>query len=349
MLGIKKSITIRNLTEELVEGLKALAESRDRTMEGEVRTALRSWVETNLKGNAEPQIPKRYAEISERINQALQLVSETPSLIVGSSKKGFTGAHLAEGIGEQYVQPVYDWMEGKAEPSFEALDRIAEWCGVDADWLKTGTGTPYLVQNVRVPESPFQGAFWLLKISEENVKSPLSRLRFIRQAGKRGQLMIIREYTVGFDIYTTPYVVSNDTGAGGRASLESLCEIWQVLYCLYTARDIEKNSGLMITSHIVSEHVWERLESGNVNPGRIIFRDCGNSPWWEDIWDKDMLAKHRDAAGRGNEETYWPGYISLATSLQAEIQKRSPKLKELLAHLKYEPTSEYFKAGAEYH
>lgn len=342
MLGIKKSITIRGLTEETVEALKGLAESRDRTMEGEVRTALKAWIENSQPTNVvnTTQAPQRFVETAERINLALKLASLTSSLAWPDRKKGFTGAHLAEGIGETHAQPVYDWLNGKAEPSFSELERIAEWCAVDPDWMKTGTGTPYAVENIRVPEHPFYGAFWLLKMSEEDPIPKVKRLRFIRREGSRGELMIVRQYDNGFDICGTPYVVSDDTGNGGRASLESLCKIWRVLYAIYTNNNATKVSGLLITSHIVRDEIWDQLSSGYENPDHLIQKFGGNSPWWEDIWDHSMLAKH-------TEDQYWPGYRSLASSLQSSIQKNDPELSKKVTDLKYADFEKFFAVARE--
>jgi len=342
MLGIKKSITIRGLTEETVEALKWLAESRDRTMEGEVRTALKAWIESGQSANVENtnQTPQRFVETAERINLALKLASLTSSPSGAEKKKGFTGAHLAEGIGESYEQPVYDWLSGKSEPSFSELERIADWCAVDPDWMKTGTGTPYTVENIRVPEHPFYGAFWLLKMREEEPIPKVKRLHFLRREGPRGELMIVRQYDNGFDVYGTPYVVSDDTGSGGRASLESLCKIWRVLYAIYTSKPAGKFSGLLITGHIVRDEIWDQLSSGYENPDYLIRKFGGNTPWWEDIWDNSMLAKH-------TEDSYWPGYLSLASSLQSSIQKDDPELSKKVTDLKYADLEKFFAVARE--
>ncbi|UNC16240.1 hypothetical protein FE249_18650 (plasmid) [Acidiphilium multivorum] len=295
-------IVIRSLDESGVAQLKELAVQNRRSMEAEAREALHAWVKR-------PSMHGRLAELSARLQAALALAAQTPPSKY-EDRGGFTHADLARGIGLDFVTPVDQWFEGVAEPTMSQVEAIAEWCGVSNEWLNFGRGAPYLIRNQRIPLEPAEGALWLLGVDNDS-PTGLKRLHFVRRNSKAGELMVVREWGVKTDAFHTPYHVSAETGAGGRFDLVHLLLVWKALYRLYTKSNLLSDT--MISSHIVSDNIWNELSEGQVNRSAIFDRSIAKLHWWEDIWDKNMWAK-RDS------DAYWPGWKSLCESLHAEIE-----------------------------
>lgn len=295
-------ILIRNIAESIIARIKDKATHNQRSMEAEAREALQSWVKN-------PILPRRLKELSERLQIALELASQTPWRM-HEDRGGFTHADLAKGIGLELVMPVDQWFEGSAEPTMSQVEAIADWCGVSNEWLNFGRGAPYPLESHRIPLDPAEGAFWLLGSDNESL-TRLKHLRFVRRDSKAGELMVVRQWGVKTDAFITPYHVSFETGAGGRLDLRHLLLVWKMLYQLYTKS--HKINDLIISSHVVSDNIWNALCDGLVNRGDIFERSTTRKLWWEDIWDKKMLS-------HDNSMEYWPGWSSLCVTLQQEIE-----------------------------
>lgn len=297
-------LMIRSLDEAIDSKLKAMASQAERSKEAEARVALRHWVERQPAS-------KWQQEITGRIRRALELAA-SPICVQRGEDYTISPARLAEGIGEEYIGPVQGWIEGTHEPSVSQIRSIAQWCGVEEDWLISGEGVPYRAEYERIPENPGEGALALLAGQRDDITT-LKALRFFRVEGRRGELTFLRHYKDGkARVFTTPYVVPGnlvaETGNGGRSSLKHLLLIWQMLYTIYTESDMVSN--LMISSHVIPEDLERRLRQGNDNPLALIER-LRSEPWWEDIWDSTQISR----------SNYWPGWRETCAELQTEVER----------------------------
>lgn len=291
------SLTIRNLDDTLINALKRKAGASARSVEAELRIALKAWADQSAMMQVEA--------VSQRLQQAIAL-AENGRASDFSTRPPYSAARLADAIGEDHVTPVAQWIEGIAEPSLSQLKAIAAYCSVSADWLAYGEGTPYLCEYDRIPENAGQGVLWLLDADPQTLKTHLQGLRFIRCAGERGGLLLVKQWADKDLVIRTPYVVSEDTGGGGRSSLRNLTQVWHLLYQVYSECDLAPD--LAITSHIASERTYRQLQDGWHNPSALL-HDLPSQPWWEDIWDSNEFAR----------SNYWPGWKKLCTDLYEEI------------------------------
>ncbi|MCP1232068.1 FitA-like ribbon-helix-helix domain-containing protein [Acetobacter indonesiensis] len=304
------SLTIRNLDDTLINALKRKAGASARSVEAELRIALKAW--------ADQPAMMQIEAVSQRLQQAIAL-AENGRVSDFSTRPPYSAARLADAIGEDQVTLVAQWIEGIAEPSLSQLKAIANYCSVSPDWLVYGEGTPYLCEYDRIPENAGQGALWLLDADPTTLKTHLQGLRFIRCAGERGGLLLVKQWADKDLVIRTPYVVSDDTGGGGRSSLRNLTQVWHLLYRIYGECNLAPD--IVITSHIVSERTYRQLQDGWHNPSALI-HGLPSQPWWEDIWDSNQFAR----------SNYWPGWNKLCAGLYEEVSdsNREANIRELI-------------------
>lgn len=271
-------LTIRNLKTEILDKLNGLASVNERSVEGEARYALARWTES---GHLDTRVDELYRE---KISKRLMILMQQKNELKNSSLKP---SHVAESMGLDKGSIVEKWIVGEVEPTFEELNRLADYFSVDSRWLKHGDGVPFSKSYTRIPESPKEAIEWLFKKEQYD---GLNKIVFIRNSS--GSIYIVKVYDNAQSIvYDTPYVLDSSVGSGGFNSIIKLFIFWEELYKQYT------KGGILIQSYILDENYSKELCEGNTDPLVILKKQEINEPWWEDVWESDE-EKLRE---------YWPG------------------------------------------
>lgn len=290
-------ITVRNLQPSICSALAALANQRDRSVEAEARRALSAWVEPYLQEQA------RSTRLA-RLSQSLRYLQEEIDLLPGVPKA--TVSRVAQRLGSSHAVPVERWFIGEDEPSFADLANIARLLGCSENWLMHGEGEPFPSRFTRLPENALGGADLLLEPEDPGEK--LVSLCLVRSQSTTGEFAFVKRFTDWrAQLYSTPYHISEEIGAGGEAGLAWLTLSLEAVYARWSGH----GSPAMIAGYLVPEDVFAKLLSGKHHPLRML-RDADRSTWWEDIWDEKQFG----------QMSYWPGWDSLVVRIRNVIAAR---------------------------
>lgn len=294
-------IAVRSISDAVMKGLEALALRHDRSLEGEARFALRSWVEPLMQ---QAEQSTRRTEVSARLRELLQSVNGT------SYRPFLKPSHIAEEIGEDHAEEVEKWFIGKTEPSFRQLDKVAEFLGGVPVWLRHGDRQPFSVEQQRIPEDLTKAIEWLLDVEGDTQK--VDSLHLVRSEGEAGSFAVVKRYGKWrCKTFLTPYHISEVIGAGGESSLAVLSVILRLLYKYYVRKG---KPDLIIQSHIFNENAFNQLAVGRVHPVTLL-DSSGKVPWWEDFWDASMFRDERKGQ-------YWVGWRSVCERIYDVVEQR---------------------------
>lgn len=142
-----QKLQARNVPDDLYERVATAAASSDRSLEGEVRHAL---------ALAYPVAGAEVMTLRQQWQQGTaQRLRQLVAQLQGDDFWQFRGpgtlVQLARHVGEDSPARFFDWMDGLAELSYEAADRIACFTGCSADWLLEGRTDPFLVADIGNP------------------------------------------------------------------------------------------------------------------------------------------------------------------------------------------------------
>lgn len=220
----------------------------------------------------------------------------------------YTPSLLAEKAGFDSPVDVLAAFEGDKDLSFDQLDRLAYQLGVNPAYLKHGEPSLYPIgREVRLPGIVSEAIDALFE-PEPSTGALVKRLHFFRANNDRGCLVIVRIFTTdGFDVWQTPYVLSDQIGNTGERDQVFLCELLESLYARYTAHDLPAAPGLIIRSFLADPALLGGQIGFQCHPLRWS-RVSLESAWWEDLWD--------DGAPSAQVE-HWDGMKALRSSILA--------------------------------
>lgn len=222
----------------------------------------------------------RKQELAERLNLAMNHVNHLPKI-----RADLSPARIANELGEEYGEDFELYFSGQLEASFGQLEKIADYLGIDATWLKFGTKSIYDISYVRLPRDVESAIAWLTN------EGQTKQVYFLREDSAEGALLIItRSSDWVCNIYMTPYHISECIGTTGENDLIALFKLWRRL--------CEKGNGMSISGYMIDKDSYIEITSGFSHPLKILNR-LELSSWWEDIWDKNM------------KRSYWNGYEAL--------------------------------------
>lgn len=222
----------------------------------------------------------RKRELSDRLIIAIQWLNS-------SQFKEIKYSHLAEQLGYETAEIFLDWVQGKQEPTFSELRKIAQFFGVNQDWLIHGDGhpTPHAFFEVSGnPEIDIPKLFQTQGITDQEIiLSQIKKINFIRNLSTEGELVIVREFKSGYaDVLETRAHVSTSIGEGGRITLQAFARLWASLY-----NSTYRN---LIDSYLLNKSKFNQIREFDVHPLSII-RHTPASFWWEEVW-KNGLNPH---------------------------------------------------------
>ena len=218
-------------------------------------------------------------------------------------------SRVAEALGYDNVITIEDWFEGRKEPSFEELNKLAEYFGCQSDWLMHDENRPFVKEQFEFGSDIEDNANRLLKGNDNNeVKS----LWFARNNTENGELVIIKHFdSWRGSILDTRVHVSNKVGIGGSED-RALLSLTLKYLCKH---HLLKTKGAIISELDYNELIWAKE-----NPIKIIDKYRQNH-WIEDIWDKSMYSKKNNS--------YWKGWCEMCISNAVYIHQNE-RLSEII-------------------
>ncbi|MFL1515304.1 FitA-like ribbon-helix-helix domain-containing protein [Pseudomonas prosekii] len=139
-------INVRELPEAVHTAISRYAESNNRSLEGEVRSILQNYVHSLESAHLSLTLRQSWQKtVGDNLDQLFACLrmdqffpAQGPQSIVD----------IARIIGEESPGHMLDCMEGLATPSFDLLDRVSNWSGCSYNWLSSGLGTIFPVENI---------------------------------------------------------------------------------------------------------------------------------------------------------------------------------------------------------
>lgn len=232
---------------------------------------------------------------SNRKNTIAQRLKQSINTINTISPTAITPAHIAKEIGENYAEPMENFIEGLEEPSFTQLEKIAMYLNVNPKWLQFGDQNIFAVIEKRLIGDIEENISWLL---DKNLNSQLSSLYFVRNQSSTGELIIIKKYDQWrCNTFITPYRLSNRISALDKENLIRLFHIWKHL-------SLDVTNNIIIRSYILEPNDFDMLKTGVIHP-LLKLNNITEYKWWQDIWSKHY----------SQEQNYWDGWDSLCEQI----------------------------------
>lgn len=210
-----KKLQIRNLDDDVYARLEHSAAVNERSLEGEARFALRQHYFPNPTPAAAGQLESWRQQTGNRLTWLIDRLRDDEAL---GYREPVDAASIARLSGEASPAALLMCLDGCGDFSFSLADRVAETCGASAEWLLTGRGAPFPVENIGSTYHEFflpDGAqqhydIELMRIAAGRSVDTLFCLRRDRGTG-RCQLGVVTEN----------FVLGPGMGAGGHGSLKS--------------------------------------------------------------------------------------------------------------------------------
>lgn len=270
------------LPSDLKQKIEEIAESEKRSMNAEIVARLENSFnfqsglthDSNLKKLANPYLlVDRKSEISERLVQSIEWIN---TYKMNSLKY----SHIAEHCGYEHGQVFLDWIKAEVEPTFKELRQVADFFGINSEWLVHGDGKLLNVDHFDTDTTDLDQIFSSKK------REKIEKLLFIRDDSAEGNLLIIKKLNDWkIEQFTTSLHLSTVNGIGGSRNLQSFAEQCKAIY---------KSSNLSKTfSYLVSIEDFEKMLILEKHPLSIL-KTYQASPWWEAIWDKSDALKLKD-------------------------------------------------------
>ena len=246
----------------------------------------------------------------EDISNKLKFLLEEARSVTGTKAPNIS--RVAEALGSKTVSLAEDWFEGRVEPDFDTLDKLAEYFGCSKDWLIHDEGKPFEKIDFEFSRDIERNAEQLLSGCTDG--SEVQAIWFVRNQSKNGELIIVKHFNSWHgQVLDTRVHVSNTVGFGG-AEDRALMSLTLKYLC---RKHLLKTYGA-----IVSEADYDRLLWEKENPIKVI-KNFKRSTWIEDIWDKSMYIRE--------DNSYWNGWIDMCQSnaTYIECDDYSPSLSDI--------------------
>lgn len=219
-------IQARNVEDEIVAAIELSAMKNDRSVEAEIRVALRERYQPG-----ETTSPAEPLSLRERwqlqTGERLQLLFDR--LIADgyfpefrhSNRAGLPElARLARDLNEPSPGRLMECLEGQLEVTFERADRIAKNFCASADWLLSGSGAPFPVQRIG---SSYRDFFMPDGYADDNLVFELLRI----DGGRHDGTLLCLRYSpkspraIDLGVVTEQFKLAGGMGSSGHAKLKA--------------------------------------------------------------------------------------------------------------------------------
>lgn len=252
------------------------------------------------------QLLDRKKELSDRLVHAIQWANF-------NNFRELKYSHIAEQLEYETAEIFLDWVQGKHEPTFVELRKIAEFLGVEQDWLVHGDGYPTPHSSFDASGSPERDILELFQtegISDHEIfMSKVKKIHFVRNISPEGELVIVREYkNEKVDVLETRAHISTVIGDGGRRMLQNFASLWAYLY-----DSPHRNS---VHSYLMKKEKFNELRKLYVHPLAIL-RHTQPSYWWEEIWRKQPSSHMKDLLA-----DQWEDWVSTTDTASEGVEEK---------------------------
>lgn len=223
-----------------------------------------------------------------------------------------TIAELAYKIDENSADSAESWFKAEMEPTFNQLEKIADFLSANSNWLLFGKEKPFKVESFRFDEDLDKDLKWLLTPNPKKAflkDHSVQEVKLLRSLNAEGSLLIAKLYSNHYlECFHTPYHISEVNGVGGYNSLLYLCLFFKTL---------KKYHGSLrhpsIYSFVISEELTNQIWSEEVHPLPLIDQ-LHQIPWMDDLADK--------LPERSLDEFYWQGFDLLRSRLMKHFSEK---------------------------
>lgn len=133
-MGAVERVVVRAVPSEDMALLAEQAEAEGRSLEAQLRHAIRMSVEP---------IKIERERLARATGLARRLQFAHATFLERNPGHHAALSIVAEQIGLQAAEPVHEWFCGGSEPTFSQTRDLAAFFGCDAAWLQHGVGTAY--------------------------------------------------------------------------------------------------------------------------------------------------------------------------------------------------------------
>ena len=211
-------------------------------------------------------------------------------------------SRVAEALGYNNVINVEGWFEGRKEPSFEELNKLAEYFGCQKGWLIHDEGKPFKKESFEFGFDIKDNAERLLEgCNESKVKS----LWFARNNTVYGELLIIKHYDSWRGSVLNPRIHLCDSVGLGDTTNKALLTLTLEYLCKHYPL---KTKGALVSESDFNELIWVEQ-----NPIKIIDKYNHNT-WVEAIWNESIYSK--------KDNSYWKGWHEMCLSNASTIKRK---------------------------
>ena len=214
-------IQARNVDDALFARIEQSAMKNERSLEGEIRTALRAYYQP--EGKTEPATSMRQTwqqETGQRLHWLFDRLMEDNFFREFAGARPLDTFDLVRIARHLTITPglLMDILEGQTELTFELADAIARHFDASADWLMGGSGQPFPV--IRLGSGGYRN-FILPAGSHDHYV-----FDFLRISGGRhdGTLIILRQDTqtkqITPGVVTESFYLRSGMGSGGYGNLK---------------------------------------------------------------------------------------------------------------------------------
>lgn len=211
-------------------------------------------------------------------------------------------SRVAEALGYNNVINVEGWFEGRKEPSFEELNKLAEYFGCQKGWLIHDEGKPFKKESFEFGFDIKDNAERLLEgCNESKVKS----LWFARNNTVYGELLIIKHYDNWRGSVLNPRIHLCDSVGLGDTTNKALLTLTLEYLCKHYPL---KTKGALVSESDFNELIWVEQ-----NPIKIIDKYNHNT-WVEAIWNESIYSK--------KDNSYWEGWHEMCLSNASTIKRK---------------------------
>lgn len=286
------NLNIRLLTDETIEGLDKLAAQTGAKREAYVRDLLVNHVRSALSA------PRVDRQIAARLRRLISDMQHARHNSIGDCALPLNELEFAELAGFKKPADIERYLSAETEPTFEALDKIAQSYNVNPRWLKYGEGAPY--QTEHLFKDPTDVLDLLFDAKE---LGPRPQVYFIRAIDRTGTATIAFREANGYRYHIAPayFHLSNAVGGVGTAQIADFVKLAAILWDMMNSHLvfdlIEGQRGLEIPGETLMD-----LLNGNVHPAEILDnRRFTNSLWFEDLLD---LYEHQNDIAQGYDQNF---------------------------------------------
>ena len=303
---------------ELKEKIQEIAKRNGHTLNAELNMRLKDSLSTPTQGNQKQALEDIYGFFENyQKNRRLVDVSSRLHLLVNETNKLhelplINPSLLAYQLDFASAGMVEAWYEGRLEPTFNELKKVAEFFGCCEEWLLFGMGTPYQVK--KLPSYDNFDNFLNFMIEPDQPYRTLIGIHLIRYDNILGELGLIKQYSDKTCQFYTTEIFLNENLTEEQAQTTAFYSL--IIYALTHADIIPECFG-----YVMDGELFQRILAGKEHPLKLVNK-AARSEWYYDLFDINF----------GHDKKNWVNWADFYEKNLTFI-KNTPYLNEIYTRL----------------